>query len=105
MRIRHVLLSAMLAIASAIALADDDHDRARRALQAGEILPLHAVLERVAREHPGQVLEVELEREDGAWVYELKLLRSDGALLKLELDARSGALLRSRQKDSRRKDD
>ena len=105
MRIRHVLLSAMLAIASAIALADDDHDRARRALQAGEILPLHVLLERVAREHPGQVLEVELERDDGAWIYELKLLRGDGALLKLELDARSGALLRSRSKDTRRKDD
>ncbi len=98
MRIHHYLLSAILAAASPLALSDDDHDRARRALQAGEILPLHVLLETVAREHPGQVLEVELEREDGTWLYELKLLRGDGALLKLEFDARSGTLLRSRRK-------
>jgi len=98
MRAPKLLLSLLLASAAALSLADDDHDRARRAMEAGEIMPLHTLLERVARRHPGQVVEVELEREDGAWVYELKLLRPDGVLLKLELDARDGTVLRSRRK-------
>lgn len=101
--IRHVLpgllLALLLAGAVGFAAADDDHDRARRALEAGEIMPLHTLLERVSRQHPGQVLEVELEREDGAWVYELKLMRPDGILLKLDLDASSGAILRRERED------
>ena len=65
---------------SGISRADADHDRARQALEAGEVLPLGTILERVERDHPGQVLDVELELEkhDGVerWVYEVKLLRT-----------------------------
>lgn len=80
------------------ALADDlrDHERARAALQAGEILPLQQVLARVSARHPGEVLEVELEREDGRWVYELKLLQRDGLLVRLDVDARTGEVLARR---------
>jgi len=74
-----------------------DHDRARAALRAGEILPLSAVLERVARAHPGQVLEVELERDDGRWVYELKILDAEG-LARLKVDAGSGETLERRMR-------
>lgn len=78
---------------------DHDHERARAALERGEVMSLRHVLERVEREHPGKVIEVELEREHGRWIYEIRVLRDDGALLKLELDARDGALLRSRERD------
>lgn len=85
-------------LASAPARADGDHDRARAAVQAGEVLPLKTVLERVARSHPGEVLEVELESEDGRWVYEIKLLQAGGRLVKLEVDAATGEVLRSKQR-------
>jgi uncharacterized membrane protein YkoI len=75
---------------------DRDHDRARAALKAGEVLPLQEVLDKVQRSHPGEVLEVELEREAGRWVYELKLLQSGGRLLRLDVDAKTAAVLRSR---------
>jgi hypothetical protein len=75
-----------------------DHERARAAVQAGQVLPLATLLLQVQRSHPGQVLEVELERDDGRWVYELKLLHSGGRLLKLELDAATGQVLRARGK-------
>ena len=85
---------AMCLVLAAPALADDrDHERARRALEAGEILPLGEVLARIAREMPGDVLEVELERDDGRWIYEIKLLRADGALLEVEVDAATAAVL------------
>lgn len=78
-----------------------DHDRARRALEAGEILPLDTVLERVARDTPGRVMEVELEREHGRWVYEIRLLRSGGVLIKLMVDARDGTVITNRDYGSR----
>lgn len=96
-----LLLGLGLGLACPMAQAgrDGDHDRARAAVQAGEVMPLPAVLERLKRSHPGQVLELELEREDGRWVYEFKLLAPDGGLLKLQLDARTGAVLAERRRD------
>ncbi len=98
------LCAAMLACCSAASIAGDDHDhdRARQALEAGEVLPLHAILVRVEREQPGQVLDVELEREHennrDRWIYEIKMLRSDGALVKLKIDARDGAIIGKKTK-------
>lgn len=80
---------------------DGDHERARRAFEAGEVMPLRSVLSHIERDYPGEILEVELEREDGAWVYEVKLLRPNGDVLELELDARDGAMLRARGRDVR----
>jgi len=95
------LLGATLALSSAWADddrdGDHDHDRARAALQAGEVLPLSTVLERVSREYPGQVLEVELTRHDGRWIYKFKLLQPGGNLLRLHVDARTGAVMPRRK--------
>ena len=71
-------------------------DRARRALESGEILPLREILQRVERDTPGQVIDVELEREAGRWIYEIKLLAAGGAIVGLEVDARDGSVLRRR---------
>lgn len=78
-----------------------DHDRARRALEAGEILPLKTVLERLARDTPGQVMEVELERRGERWIYEIKLLRPGGSLVKLKVDARDAAVIPAREQRPR----
>jgi uncharacterized iron-regulated membrane protein len=74
----------------------EEVDRARAAVQAGELLPLDQVLQRVQRSVPGQVLEVELEREGGRWVYEIHLLQAGGRLLKLQVDGRTAAVIRQR---------
>ncbi len=98
--LRCVLALCLGACSVSSAHADDrrDHDRARAALKASEVLPLQDVLEKVQRSHPGELLEVELEREDGRWVYELKLLQSNGRLLRLDVDAKTATVLRSRQR-------
>jgi uncharacterized membrane protein YkoI len=95
-----VLLTGALALP---AWASDrrDHERARQAVQAGQVLPLRAVLERLEREHPGQVLEVELEQDDNLWIYEVKLLQAGGQLVKLKLDARTAALLSSQSRPAK----
>jgi uncharacterized membrane protein YkoI len=91
------LVALLVALSPLPALADRDHDQARAALLAGEILPLPAILEGVTKSHPGSVLEVELERKRGRWVYQFKLLRQDGSLLRLAVDARDGSILKQRE--------
>lgn len=81
-----------------------DHDRARRALEAGEILPLKTVLEKVGLDTPGQVMEVEIERRRARWVYEIKILRPGGALVKLVVDARNGTIVARPGRDQRQDD-
>ena len=88
-----VLLACSFLAAPVWASDRDDHERAMQAVQSGQVLPLTTVLERLGREHPGQVLEVELERDYGQWIYEFKLLSTDGQLLKLKLDAGTAAVL------------
>lgn len=98
MQLRRVFITSLV-LASSLVIGNvqavwasglNDHDRARKAVEAGEVLPLKSVLERVERDYPGQVMEVELDREDSRWVYEIKILRSGGSLLKLKVDARDG---------------
>jgi uncharacterized membrane protein YkoI len=88
------LLLALLGAGASQAADEHDHDRARRALESGEIVPLRTILERVERDYPGQIMEVELEREDARWLYEIKVLRTGGSLVKLTFDARDGAQIR-----------
>lgn len=97
-----LLLATGLALGGSDATASDhgDHDRARAALRAGEILPLPTLLERLQRSHPGQLLEVELERRHGQWIYEVKLLQAGGQVVKLHLDARTGELRPPRRRAS-----
>ena len=91
---------ALLAGSGVVRAGEEDHERARKALEAGEVLPLNTILERVERVYPGQVMDVELEREHrgagGRWIYEVKVLRSGGALVRLKVDARDGTVLGSK---------
>src|SRR5690606_14432312 len=73
------LVAALTAFAPAfvpggVALAGDrDHIEARELLRRGEILPLNQILQIVQRRVPGDVIDVELERDDGVWEYEIKV--------------------------------
>ncbi len=103
----HIMFKTICTLCTALALlaipvvgvagGERDQDRARQALKSGEVMPLVTILGRVASEHPGQVMEVELERDDGVWIYELRLLEPGGGLIKLKVDARTGVILKSRK--------
>lgn len=70
-----------------------DHDEAREALEDGESLPLSRILPLALRAVPGEVLEVELEREHGRLVYEIEILAQSGRVRKVIFDARTGAIV------------
>lgn len=65
---------------------------------AGKILPMEDILGRVRSAQPGQVVEIELEREDGRYVYEVKLIDDADRIHELELDAATGEVVRRRSK-------
>ncbi len=99
-RTRLAYLALLLALSPiAMAAADDDHERAREALERGEVLPLAEILERVQGQMPGEVIETELDREHRHWIYELKLIDADGRIVELEVDATDGRILRSELDD------
>ncbi|MDR2839466.1 MAG: PepSY domain-containing protein [Azonexus sp.] len=102
---RKLLLTCLTAAALATgAHADDrrDHEMARRAMAAGDILPLRVVLERIRPQYPGDVLEVELESDQGYWVYKVKMLAPNGGVRKLLIDAKDASLIAERGKKYRR---
>ncbi len=70
-------------------------DCALGAFKDGEIQPLSAVLAAAREKMPGEVVKIELEREDGAWVYEIKILTSSGRRRKLEINARTLAIIKA----------
>jgi len=88
-------LIATVLFAAVPVLADQDHDRVRQLRATGQILALETIIANHRRQHPGgQLLEAELEFEQGRYVYELKMLGDDGVVREFEYDARSGELWR-----------
>jgi len=92
---------AVLAVAAAVAAptlanADNDARKAAELMKAGEILPLEKIIERAHAEHPGKILETDLDMELGRYVYEVELLDDKGTVWEMELDAKTGEILRSK---------
>ena len=89
-------------LGSSIAWASQNevsHDRAKSLQQTGEILPLEDIIQRAQQQHPGRVLEAELERKGERYVYEIEIADKDGTVWELYIDARSGELIKSKKDD------
>ena len=57
------------------------------------------ILEIVRARQPGDVIEVELDRDDGVWEYEVKVLDAQGVVRKVTLAARDGTVLKVKVDD------
>lgn len=88
-----VLLLVFLVEAGAEGRGTSGYDDARTAQQLDQLLPLEKILA-IARQHvPGDVIDVEIEHEDGLIVYEITVLAPNGRVREVELDARTGKVL------------
>ncbi len=92
-----LILLFMLAVTPGLMLADNDHNLARELKQAGDILPLEQILEKVEQLHPGHVLEVELEKKNRRYIYEIETVDKKGSVWEMLFDAKTGELLKSKQ--------
>lgn len=76
-----------------------DIDEVMRLKESGAIMSLEDLLEKVRREYPGRIIEIELEMENGKYVYEIDLVDENGIVWELELDASTGDLLKLKRDD------
>lgn len=100
-RLAVLTLAAVMAFAVPARADDDgdDHDLARRLLAEGQIRPLSAIVEEIKGQVPGEMLGVEFESEKGLYKYEIKILRPDGKVQEVEVDARTGTILKVEDDD------
>ncbi len=75
------------------ALASDDFsaEEIQQLVTAGIVQPLDSLLQ--AKPLTGKLLDSELERDDGRWVYEVKWLDDEGRRHETEIDAKTGQWL------------
>lgn len=95
--LRHAAAALLaLLVVSMLSLADDADDSWRdlhRQVQQGELVALTEILDWLEAHYEGQVLEMELERDDGQVVYEIEMIGPQGQLVEFEFDARNGELI------------
>jgi hypothetical protein len=60
----------------------------------GQILSLEKISRLAKSYKPGEILEVELEKKHGRYVYEVEILDTRSQVWELKLDAKSGQLLK-----------
>ena len=99
---RFLLIGLCVVIAAGPALADrrggrerddDDQERAWQARKSGTVLPIEVILDRVLREFPGEILEIDFDDDDDGYIYEIKVLTRRGIVLEIEVDAATGQIL------------
>jgi len=77
---------------------DLDQDDVLRLRKEGAILPFDKVLAVASERYPNtQLLEVELERKRGVYLYEIELLTIAGTVRKLKIDAHDGHILKDKE--------
>ncbi len=78
--------------------ATKDHERARKAVKSGKILPLKKVLQRIAKKYPGKVVDADVREvlnkksKKKEWLYFLKVIDKKGRVTDLIVDARTAKL-------------
>jgi uncharacterized membrane protein YkoI len=86
---------ALLCLAGGMAEADmlgeqPDHDRARAAMERGEIKPLVDILALTRDRLHGQLIEIELEQIGERWVYEFEMIQPNGEVIEYYVDGGTG---------------
>jgi uncharacterized membrane protein YkoI len=104
MRIYLPLLLTLLsftAMYAAPARTDDDinQDQAQALRKQGVILPLERILDIVRQQRRGRVMEVELEKSHGRYVYEIEIVDDNGKVWELKVDAGDGSLISREQEN------
>lgn len=103
-RFRSLLAAAALLVAGGLSVSGASAgervrvEEIRQLRESGQILSAEDILARSRAIQPGQVVGLELEREDGRWIYEVKLIDERNRVHELELDAASGAVLEREEK-------
>ena len=75
------------------ARADDDWRSLHDDVRAGRLVSLGSVLDWLEQHYVGNVIEVELDRDDGKVYYEIEMVGPHGQVVEFEFDAATGELV------------
>jgi uncharacterized membrane protein YkoI len=92
-----LFLAGTLAFAVGPLPAGTSHDDAKLLQEKGVIVPLERIVEDALRLHRGHVVETELERKKGKYVYEVEIVDEQGVLWELKYDAANGTLIKAKE--------
>jgi len=95
-RMKPLLLLLLAGLATPV-LASDDHDAARSALEAQQVRPLAEIAAQAEQRLNGRMIDAELEKKHGIYVYELELITDSGRLIEVKVDAATGDILEVEQ--------
>lgn len=98
-RVTLLATTTTLSLFFSVSLLADDHDKARKLVESGDILPLEIILEQLNKRAKGRVIDVELEHEKGHLVYEIELLDAQGIVREFIFNASDGRLLKEEIED------
>ncbi len=88
--------SALLADDNNFSKSERDHEKAIRAVNDGEILPLNEILKKVETEFAGRIISINLkDNEKGlfGWVYDIMIIGVDNNVKQLRVDAGTSTIL------------
>lgn len=106
---RILLTVLMVAVSTATCAMGDDREHeigaengeretVRAAVERGELKSLSEVLQAVRPKLPGEVVGIEIEREEGLWIYEFRIADDKGRLFDVYVDAATAQLLKTKEK-------
>lgn len=96
MRAIVLALAVILAAVGVAGAQTSDQERARAAMEAGEIMPLHDILAKVEKQFSGRVLDAKLTDLAAGlhgWIYAITFLTPQDNVLVLKVDAGTGVIL------------
>lgn len=73
-----------------------DHEKAIKAVNEGEILPLDQILKKIEKEYTGRIISINLkDNEKGlfGWVYDIMIIGVDNNVKQLRVDAGTSTIL------------
>ncbi|WP_150304655.1 PepSY domain-containing protein [Pseudomonas saliphila] len=96
-----LIVAASLTLGANLALAKDiGPDQALKLRDAGTIQSFEKLNEAALAKHPGaQIEDTELDEENGQYFYDVELRDEQGVQWDLELDAKTGEVLKDHQDD------
>jgi len=99
---RHYLVTLLLAglLGGPVGADELSPSEALALRRSGAILPFEQIMAAVYERLPGAtVVEAELARENGRYIYEIEVFTADERLRELELDARTAEVLEDKPED------
>ncbi|MCG3862607.1 hypothetical protein I3259_01055 [Photobacterium sp. Ph5] len=73
---------------------EEHHDDVMTAVEKGLIKPYSALQHKVSQQLSARIIKVELNEDNGEWIYELKLIDTENNIIKVEYQAQSLQMLK-----------